>query len=170
MVLSTAVLLVSAGRAAVQEWPACQEQGTVIRSAGQGLFTNLEGFGATAGCFSDDCMSSDKFIANDIASCPKVCFSLPKCEFWVWGMEEGETKCWFRTGDAGREAKEDWISGSRSCHPPGTTMMPLGNADCWSGDFVYEKCCDLQYGPHGNAVCWDGAFNYDRCCFPLEEL
>merc|ERR1712060_504629 len=87
-----------------QNWPACQEQNTVIRNAGQALFTNLQGYGATIGCFLDDCMSSDKFVAMEIESCAKVCFSLPECTHWVWGTEEGEQKCWFRTGDSGREA------------------------------------------------------------------
>merc|ERR1711982_41173 len=85
-----------------QEWPACQEQNTVIRNAGQALFTNLQGYGATIGCFLDDCMSSDKFVASEIESCAKVCLSLPECQWWVWGTEEGEQKCWFRTGDEGR--------------------------------------------------------------------
>merc|ERR1711884_694509 len=60
-----------------------------------GLFTNLQGYGATIGCFLDDCMSSDKFVASEIESCTKVCLSLPECEWWVWGSEEGEQKCWF---------------------------------------------------------------------------
>merc|ERR1711920_1102575 len=78
------------GAAAAQNWPGCQEQNTVIRNAGQALFTNLQGFGATIGCFLDDCMSSDKFVANEIDSCAKVCISLPECQWWVWGTEEGE--------------------------------------------------------------------------------
>eukprot|EP00438_Fugacium_kawagutii_P032171 Skav225985 [mRNA] locus=scaffold5683:103609:114566:+ [translate_table: standard] len=95
--------------ATAQNWPACQEQNTVIRNAGQALFTNLQGYGATIGCFLDDCMSSDKFVASEIESCAKVCFSLPECKFWVWGSEEGEQK----TGDSGREAGEGWVSGSK---------------------------------------------------------
>ncbi|CAK0855306.1 unnamed protein product [Prorocentrum cordatum] len=75
-------------RGAAAEWPGCQEQNTVIRNAGQALFTNLQGYGATIGCFLDDCMSSDKFVASEIDSCAKVCFSLPECQHWVWGTEE----------------------------------------------------------------------------------
>merc|ERR1712129_575841 len=70
------------------DWPACQEQNTVIRNAGRALFTNLQGFGATVGCFQDDCQNSDKFVASSVESCTKVCLSLPECEFWVWGQEE----------------------------------------------------------------------------------
>merc|ERR1719206_1691223 len=54
------------------------------------------------------------------------------CEYWVWGTEEGEQKCWFRTGDSGREAGEGWISGKKSCHPPGTQKLIMGNTECWS--------------------------------------
>jgi len=151
-------------------WPGCQEQNTVIRNAGQALFTNLQGYGATIGCFLDDCMSTDKFVASEIDSCTKVCASLPECEFWVWGTEEGEQKCWFRTGDAGREAGEGWISGKKACAPPGTQPMVMGNSECWAEGFGYNECCDAKYGPNGNAQCWDGVYNYDRCCFPKEEL
>ncbi|CAE6971214.1 HOP1 [Symbiodinium natans] len=162
--------LLCIGLAAAQNWPGCQEQNTVIRNAGQALFTNLQGYGATIGCFLDDCMSSDKFVASEIESCAKVCFSLPECKFWVWGTEEGEQKCWFRTGDAGREAGEGWVSGSKACAPPGTTVLPLGNSECWAEGFGYENCCEAKFGPNGNAQCWDGVYNYDRCCFPKEEL
>jgi len=151
-------------------WPECQEQNTVIRNAGQALFTNLQAYGATIGCFLDDCMSSDKFVAGEIESCTKVCHTLPECEFWVWGTEEGEQKCWFRTGDAGREAGDGWTSGRKACVPPGTEVLPMGNSECWSEGFGYMNCCDAKYGPNGNAQCWDGVYNYDRCCFPNEEL
>lgn len=151
-------------------WPGCQEQNTVIRNAGQALFANLQGYGATIGCFLDDCMSSDKFVATEIESCTKVCVSLPECEYWVWGTEEGEQKCWFRTGDAGREAGDGWIAAKKSCAPPGTVPMVMGNDECWAENFGYAECCDAKYGPNGNAQCWDGVYNYDRCCFPKEEL
>lgn len=155
---------------ASDEWPACQEHNTVIRNAGQALFTNLQGFGATIGCFLDDCLSSDKFVAGEIESCAKVCHSLPECEWWVWGSEEGEQKCWFRTGDAGREAGEGWVSGHKKCAPPGTEVLTMGNTECWAEGFGYDQCCDAKYGPNGNAQCWDGVYNYDRCCFPKDEL
>merc|ERR1711915_375453 len=116
-IIAACAAIASVGAA---DWPACQEQNKVIRNAGQALFTNLQGYGATIGCFLDDCMSSDKFVAMEIESCAKVCFSLPECTHWVWGTEEGEQKCWFRTGDSGREAGEGWTSGAKACHPPGT--------------------------------------------------
>lgn len=152
------------------DWPQCQEQNTVIRNAGRALFTNLQGFGATVGCFQDDCQNTDKFVASSIESCTKVCLSMPECEWWVWGKEEGEQKCWFRMGDDGREAGEDWISGSRTCFPEGQKAVPMGNFDCWIDGFDYDTCCDPKFGPSGNTQCWDGLFNYDRCCFPKEEL
>eukprot|EP00439_Symbiodinium_sp_Y106_P020455 s6408_g2.t1 len=99
-----------------------------------------------------------------------VCQSLPECEFWVWGQEEGEQKCWFRLGDDGREAGEGWISGGRACHPPGQQAIVMGNVECWIDGFNYDTCCDPKFGPSGNAQCWDGVFNYDRCCFPKDEL
>jgi len=159
-----------ASTASSAEWPECQERDFVIRGKGQELFTDLQGFGGTVGCYMDDCLKSDKFVANEIVSCTKVCKTLPDCEYWVWGMESGEQKCWFRTGDFGREAAVGWISGSKSCAPPGTEPLILGNAECWSSGFDYETCCDVNFGPSGNPNCWDGVFSYDRCCFPKEEL
>mmetsp|Transcript_97771 Transcript_97771/g.281308 ORF Transcript_97771/g.281308 Transcript_97771/m.281308 type:complete len:175 (+) Transcript_97771:95-619(+) len=156
--------------ALAEDWPGCQQQNIVIRNAGRALFTDLQAFGATIGCFLDDCLSSDKFVASEIESCAKVCLSLEKCQWWVWGVEEGEQKCWFRTGDAGREVGEGWVSGSKGCVPPGTKKLVMGNEECWADGFGYPECCDAKYGPNGNAQCWDGVYNYDRCCFPKEEL
>merc|ERR1719378_1361638 len=151
-------------------WPDCQEKNTVIRNAGKALMANLQGFGATIGCFQDDCQASDKFVVSAMEACPKVCLSLPECEWWVYGTEEGETKCWFRTADDGREAGEGWISGRRSCNPPGTVPLVMGNDECWAEGFGYDTCCDPKFGPSGNLQCWDGVYNYDRCCFPRDEL
>merc|ERR1739849_26766 len=120
LIVRVGILLLGTDVTMAQDWKACQEQNTVIRNAGQALFTNLQGYGATIGCFLDDCMSSDKFVASEIESCAKVCFSLAECQWWVWGTEEGEQKCWFRTGDSGREAGDGWVSGAKDCHPPGT--------------------------------------------------
>merc|ERR1712217_412102 len=105
--------MLATSQARAQSWPACQEQNTVIRNAGRALFTNLQGFGATVGCFQDDCQNTDMFVTSSINSCTKVCLSLPECEFWVWGSEEGEQKCWFRLGDDGREVGEGWVSGAK---------------------------------------------------------
>ncbi|CAE7737953.1 cpcE, partial [Symbiodinium pilosum] len=110
--------------------------------------------------------SSEALELEDIARL--VCQSLPECEFWVWGQEEGEQKCWFRLGDDGREAGEGWISGGRACHPPGQQAIVMGNVECWIDGFNYDTCCDPKFGPSGNAQCWDGVFNYDRCCFPKD--
>eukprot|EP00747_Dinoflagellata_sp_TGD_P167854 gnl/TRDRNA2_/TRDRNA2_193076_c0_seq1.p1 gnl/TRDRNA2_/TRDRNA2_193076_c0~~gnl/TRDRNA2_/TRDRNA2_193076_c0_seq1.p1 ORF type:complete len:188 (+),score=31.22 gnl/TRDRNA2_/TRDRNA2_193076_c0_seq1:52-615(+) len=163
--------LCTAGVAGVEsEWPSCYEQDVAIRNAGQGLFANLQGFGATSGCFKDDCWHTDKFTASAIESCPKVCISLPRCEFWVWGKEGDENKCWFRTGDAGREAAEGWISGSRACKPPDAQALVRGNDVCWVQGFDYNACCDLNYGPGGNQECWSMGYTYDWCCFPRFDL
>lgn len=153
-----------------QTWPECQEKGVVIRNAGRAHFMNLQGFGITEGCFQNDCQYSDKFAASSIESCPRVCLSLPDCEFWMWGQEEGKHKCWFRLGDDGRQAGEGWVSGSRACHPPGIEAMVMGNSECWVDSFNYDTCCDSRFGPTGNAQCWDGMFNFNHCCLPKNEL
>jgi hypothetical protein len=43
------------------EWPTCIEHNTVIRNAGQSIFTNVQGYGAVSGCFMEDCKNTDKF-------------------------------------------------------------------------------------------------------------
>eukprot|EP00927_Polykrikos_kofoidii_P005205 TRINITY_DN12078_c0_g2_i1.p2 TRINITY_DN12078_c0_g2~~TRINITY_DN12078_c0_g2_i1.p2 ORF type:complete len:170 (+),score=27.55 TRINITY_DN12078_c0_g2_i1:94-603(+) len=154
--------------ARAQTWPSCQQDGVVIRNANKAFFTNLQGFGATVGCFQDDCTNSDKFVGNSIEHCAKVCLSLPECEFWVWGPEDGEQKCWFRFADDGREQGKGFISGAKACHPPGQQAVPMGNAECWIDGFDYNFCCDPKLGPGGKPQCWDGEFNVTRCCFPKE--
>lgn len=153
-----------------QSWPGCQERDTVIRDSGQALFANLEALGAIVGCHLDDCLHTDKFAAAEVESCARACHSVPGCAWWVRGDEEGEAKCWLRTGDRGREAGEGWISGHRGCAPLGTETLVMGNSECWSEGFGYGGCCDPRYGPNGNAECWDGVYTFDRCCFPLDEL
>jgi len=118
MVVVALSALASAFATVAPEWPTCLQQDTAIGHAGQALYANLRGFGAKTGCLLDNCMSSDKFVATKMETCSKVCFSLPGCEFWVWGAEESKQKCWFRAGDAGKEKKEGWISAHKSCHPP----------------------------------------------------
>eukprot|EP00927_Polykrikos_kofoidii_P026645 TRINITY_DN2368_c0_g1_i2.p1 TRINITY_DN2368_c0_g1~~TRINITY_DN2368_c0_g1_i2.p1 ORF type:complete len:272 (-),score=36.23 TRINITY_DN2368_c0_g1_i2:60-875(-) len=158
-------------RSTALPWPACQEQNSVIRNAGHALFANLLGYGAMIGCYSDDCSNTDKFFALQVESCTKVCKSLPECKFWVWGMEGDETKCWLRTGDAGRQKAEGWVSGARDCHPPGVRALVKGNPACWRQGFSYDICCDTSAGRRtGNVDCWDLTHHFDECCFPKDEL
>jgi len=151
-------------------WPACMEQNTVIRNAGKALFTNTAGYGAAAGCFIDDCINTDKFAVSTLENCISVCNTLPECQYWTFGEEEGMQKCWLRTADDGREAGEGWTSGHRDCQPPGTETLIMGNSECWMDGFDYSTCCDPKFGPNGNTQCWDGMFNFNRCCFPRMEL
>mmetsp|Transcript_76958 Transcript_76958/g.174019 ORF Transcript_76958/g.174019 Transcript_76958/m.174019 type:complete len:187 (-) Transcript_76958:119-679(-) len=153
------------------EWPGCQEPDTVVQNGGQAVFTNLQGLGAVTGCFLDDCQHTDKFVASSLESCTKICLSLPACQFWVWGQEDNQTKCWFRSGDGGREAgAPDWVSGPRSCHPAGQKPLVMGNGNCWVEGFNYETCCHPNFGAAGNSQCWDDVFSYDRCCLPDNYL
>eukprot|EP00927_Polykrikos_kofoidii_P077854 TRINITY_DN74758_c0_g1_i1.p1 TRINITY_DN74758_c0_g1~~TRINITY_DN74758_c0_g1_i1.p1 ORF type:complete len:173 (+),score=19.22 TRINITY_DN74758_c0_g1_i1:3-521(+) len=170
MAVSRTLLLGSLGPAGAHQWPDCQEQNTVIRSAGQALSTDVLGLGATGGCFLDDCTNSDKFSAADMSACWRVCLSVPGCNFWTWGIEDQSEKCWLRTGDAGRETADGWISGSKSCHPPEATVIPLGRPECFVDGIRYEQCCAPWFRPTGNLGCWKGVYNYDNCCFPALDL
>lgn len=107
------------------------------------------GYGAAAGCFIDDCINTDKFAVSTLENCISVCNTIPECNYWVFGEEEGMQKCWYifqhvallgscvgsdlfpfalvnvsslrlRVADDGREAGEGWTSGHKSCQPPGT--------------------------------------------------
>jgi len=152
-------------------WPGCQEYNIVVRNADQALFVNLQAYGATSGCYLDDCTTTDKFATNNVDTCATVCFSLPECQFWVWGLESGVQKCWLRIGDAGRETGKGWVSGGRSCVPPDTKALTMGNAACWDSSVGYGDCCDFdRYGPTGNDLCWDATYNFDRCCIPRSKL
>ena len=117
-------------------WPQCIEQNTVIRNAGKALFTNVAGFGAASGCFQDDCKNTDKFAVSKLESCINVCHTLPECSWWVFGTEEGMTKCWLRVADDGRENGDGWSSGAKTCAPPDTAELIMGNQECWVDGFA----------------------------------
>jgi len=167
---TAAATAVSGVSASASSWPQCIEQNTVIRNAGKALFTNVAGFGAASGCFQDDCKNTDKFAVSKLESCINVCHTLPECSWWVFGTEEGMTKCWLRVADDGRENGDGWSSGAKTCAPPDTAELIMGNQECWVDGFDYNTCCDPKFGPNGNTQCWDGMFNYNRCCFPRHEL
>ncbi|CAD7955777.1 unnamed protein product [Amoebophrya sp. A120] len=172
-VVSSALLVSSSVQQVLAQettWPACMEQNTVIRNAGKALFTNVAGYGAAAGCFIDDCINTDKFAVSTLENCIAVCNSVPECNWWVFGEEEGMQKCWLRVADDGREEGEGWTSGAKSCQPVDTEKLILGNTECWMDGFDYDTCCDPKFGPNGNTQCWDGMFNFNRCCFPRMEL
>merc|ERR1712154_480791 len=116
------------------------------------------------GCFLHDCQRTDKFFATSIKSCPLVCRSLPGCKFWVWGTEDGQTRCWLRKGDAGRETSNitvGWKSASRECAPEGLEPLVMGTKECWMADFNYNSCCSPSFGASGNPTCWDARWDYD---------
>jgi len=168
---NAASIFFAASAASASSWPACQNHKKVIRYNHQNaLFTDLAGYGAISGCFLDDCATTDKFSATQIESCAQVCHTIEACQFWIWGTEEGTTKCWFRTSADNVQDGDGFIYGDRDCSPPDTKALVKGNVDCWVEGFDYSTCCEDHYGPNGNAQCWDGLFNYNKCCFPKTEL
>lgn len=153
------------------EWPCCLENSTNIDSGEAPLLVNLQGLGVVTGCFLDDCLRTDKFTVVSIEACAQVCLSVPKCQFWVLGQEDGQQKCWLRRSDAGRTTgAAGYTSAPRSCTPKGFVPMVMGNEACWMADFNYDTCCHPNYGAGGNPTCWDGNWGYDTCCLPDREL
>lgn len=149
-------------------YPSCLEKDVVIRNAGRALFFNVAGFGATQGCFQDDCTLSDKFAAKSMESCINLCYTVPECSWWTFGEENGQGKCWIRVADDGREKQEGkgWVSGAKVCLHPEAHELEMGNADCWIDGFDYDTCCDPKFGLEGNVQCWDGHYSHKVCCFP----
>eukprot|EP00747_Dinoflagellata_sp_TGD_P168230 gnl/TRDRNA2_/TRDRNA2_194122_c0_seq1.p1 gnl/TRDRNA2_/TRDRNA2_194122_c0~~gnl/TRDRNA2_/TRDRNA2_194122_c0_seq1.p1 ORF type:complete len:203 (+),score=27.37 gnl/TRDRNA2_/TRDRNA2_194122_c0_seq1:135-743(+) len=174
--LTTSPSATATAAAQPPHWPDCQNHGVVIRgSSGAALFVDLLGLAAAMeGCWMDDCRYSDKFAAREKESCARVCISIPQCEWWVWGDEDDTSKCWLRSHDAGRENAEGWMSGHRSCSPPGSAGTPLvyGNPDCWdpSSSFGFHECCRLELGHSGNRHCWDDVYTFNRCCVPPPDV
>ena len=55
------------------------------------------------------------------------------------------TKCWLRVADDGRENGDGWSSGAKTCAPPDTTELIMGNQECWvDGKKVLTMCFPLQ--------------------------
>eukprot|EP00927_Polykrikos_kofoidii_P027327 TRINITY_DN24083_c0_g2_i1.p1 TRINITY_DN24083_c0_g2~~TRINITY_DN24083_c0_g2_i1.p1 ORF type:complete len:211 (-),score=26.15 TRINITY_DN24083_c0_g2_i1:25-657(-) len=157
--------------AAVVAWPNCKQNDTAILDFEEALFTDLQGFGAVTGCFQSDCVNTDKTEARKMESCSMLCLSMPECKFWVWGREDGKTKCWFRVSDNGRKAgQKGFVTGDRSCSPPEQKAIVRGDPSCWMQDFDYNVCCRLRWGAGGNPPCWTHGFHYDRCCLPETVL
>ena len=44
----------------------------------------------------DDCKNTDKFSVSRLESCANVCYSEKECEYYVYGVEDGMSKCWLR--------------------------------------------------------------------------
>ncbi len=44
----------------------------------------------------DDCKYTDKFSVSRLESCANVCYSEKDCEYYVFGKEDGISKCWLR--------------------------------------------------------------------------
>lgn len=63
---------------------------------------------------------------SKLESCINVCHTLPECSWWVFGTEEGMTKCWLRVADDGRENGDGWSSGAKTCAPPDTAELIMG--------------------------------------------
>mmetsp|Transcript_85030 Transcript_85030/g.193893 ORF Transcript_85030/g.193893 Transcript_85030/m.193893 type:complete len:283 (+) Transcript_85030:36-884(+) len=162
------------------EWPACIEQDTVLRGAGQyGLFVDAAAKGKHLGCFNNDCTKTDKFSCSSMDECAVICSQSEGCTHWTFGNEGGDTKCWLRTGDGGREAAPGFSSATVNCMPLegfGAGMPPLpskplaeapGNTACWGGGYTFDLCCADSFGDAGNPRCWDGqSFSFENCCIP----
>jgi len=115
---------------AAAAWPGCIEEDVILRGQGKyALFTDLGLIGKHAGCFNGHCETSDKFRAESAAECAFACAAVGECNFWSFGSESGESKCWLRIGDGGREDLAQAVSGSRACVPP---TWP----DCIEGDTI----------------------------------
>ncbi|CAD7952732.1 unnamed protein product [Amoebophrya sp. A25] len=151
-------------------WPDCLEKDTVVRNAGRALFLNMGAFGATEGCYNDDCSMTDKFAAKSYESCINVCYTIPECSWWSFGQEDGQSKCWIRVADDGREHQEGFITGAKVCMHEDARELDMGNGACWIDGFDYDTCCDPKFGPEGNRSCWDGHFSYQACCVPPSPI
>eukprot|EP00929_Paragymnodinium_shiwhaense_P107936 TRINITY_DN74288_c0_g1_i1.p1 TRINITY_DN74288_c0_g1~~TRINITY_DN74288_c0_g1_i1.p1 ORF type:complete len:749 (-),score=182.39 TRINITY_DN74288_c0_g1_i1:32-2278(-) len=98
-------------------WPGCIFRNLVMHGfhEGEALMLDLTKYGATSGCWDDDCTESDKFACETVERCSAVCHEVPSCYWWTWGQEEGVQKCWLRDGRAGREKRFGFASGHRLC-------------------------------------------------------
>jgi len=105
--------------AAAASFPDCVEKDVILRHNGEhALFTDLASYGKSYGCFLDDCTYSDKFVAVSDAECATLCAQIEECKHWTFGEEEGETKCWLRVSNGGRETLVGAVAGSAECAPP----------------------------------------------------
>lgn len=79
------------------------------------LVLNLTRYGATSGCWLDNCAETDVFTSETLERCSVACFEEPSCHWWTWGTEDGVRKCWLREKRNGREKRFGFASGHRHC-------------------------------------------------------
>lgn len=120
--------------AAAVEWPACVDQGVVLRhNEEHGVFVDLRPFGVAnarnSGCWQESCGNTDKFATDSAESCAAMCARLTVCSWWSFGEDNNQTVCFFRKSDAGREELAGFLSAPRGCVPPGVRLaMPVSHA------------------------------------------
>jgi len=125
--------------ASAQEYPGCVEGKAVLRHAGaHAVFVDLSAFG-TAGCWQNDCKSSDKFNAADQGVCARACSAIEQCTHWTYGEQEGAMKCFVRKSDGGREEADGWVAGSKACSPPAIPHAQLALA---AAELPSLQACD----------------------------
>jgi hypothetical protein len=74
-------------------WPQCINADTIYRGKGQySLMTDVSVHGKTAGCFQNNCKSTDKFDAATESECATTCYQVPECTHWSFGEESGVKK------------------------------------------------------------------------------
>jgi hypothetical protein len=92
---------------------------TIFRHRGEhGLFYDVTLLGKGNGCWLDDCTYTDKFAAASFAECGAACASVPECQFWSFGEEAEQYKCWLRVSSLGEDSAVGALSGEKSCAPP----------------------------------------------------
>eukprot|EP00928_Gymnodinium_smaydae_P039253 TRINITY_DN26847_c1_g2_i1.p1 TRINITY_DN26847_c1_g2~~TRINITY_DN26847_c1_g2_i1.p1 ORF type:complete len:731 (+),score=73.86 TRINITY_DN26847_c1_g2_i1:118-2310(+) len=101
-------------------WPNCIWRNLMVHGWREDarLELNLTRFGATSGCWQNDCTKSDVFHSNTLERCSAACYESPECHWWTWGTDEGVKKCWLRQGRSGREKRFGFASGHRHCASP----------------------------------------------------
>ncbi|CAK0789721.1 unnamed protein product [Prorocentrum cordatum] len=101
-------------------WPDCIEQGQSLPGAdGAGVFVNVAAFGATSGCFREDCRHSDHFDSDSPAHCARTCGLVRACRWWsFWSSRMGGGTCWLRRHAEQRVKMASSVLGPSSCIPP----------------------------------------------------
>eukprot|EP00397_Hematodinium_sp_SG-2012_P018084 GEMP01018509.1.p1 GENE.GEMP01018509.1~~GEMP01018509.1.p1 ORF type:complete len:538 (+),score=130.12 GEMP01018509.1:32-1645(+) len=103
----------------VKPWPDCVHHNTVVHGfvMDSAFFLDLTPYGASAGCWQDNCARTDKFFLDSLDECAQVCAKIADCEWWSHGNEDGALKCWLRPKRSNRDRAFQFSSGARTCVP-----------------------------------------------------
>merc|ERR1711896_43875 len=73
--------------------PLVRQEFDAAKSEAPGLIVKFD-VRSSRDCTNGDCQKSDKLPVHSEEDCAKVCSQIVACEWWSFGIEDGDKMCW----------------------------------------------------------------------------